>query len=95
MKKYISQLLFILYGLLPFLPIYGVLDITHIQYFYLSGLNLMTVIYLLFTKKDGVKIGLALKSNLIFVLVCFFSLIYSDYFLVSLREFSMYAILLV
>lgn len=95
MKKYISQLLFILYGLLPFLPIYGVLDITHIQYFYLSGLNLITVIYLLFTKKDRVKIGLALKSNLIFVLVCFFSLVYSDYFLVSLREFSLYAILLV
>ena len=95
MEKYFSQLLFILYGLVPFLPIYGVLDITHIQYFYLSVLNLVTVLYLLKTNKDSIRIGVALKSNLIFVLVCCFSLIYTDYFLVSIREFSLYATSLV
>ena len=78
---------------MPFTPIFGVLDITNNQIFYLCVINLATSLFLVFKSKNiKMKIIRPLFIYALFILFNGISVLYSDYFLISLKEFNIYLV---
>ena len=91
-KKIIFYLLIVLNIGIVFLPPFGVLDMKHIQYFYLSIVQILSVIFLCFNNFKS--INFSILSFIFFNFWCFISVFYSEYNLISLDEFRVYFTLL-
>ena len=79
---------------MPFTPIFGVLDITNNQLFYLCIINFISTIVLLF-KSEKEKIGISNPIIIysVFIISAVFSIGYTEYFFVSLKELNIYVII--
>ncbi|MDC3218656.1 hypothetical protein OAU12_03850, partial [Flavobacteriaceae bacterium] len=97
-KNYIDYIFVSLLILAVFLPEFGVIDITDIQFFYLSITQSLIFTYLFFYEKDkdlisklgGNKILIAYLS---FILICGISIISSFNTVEAIKEFLRYFII--
>ena len=90
MKKDITNILLIGTGLLPLLPTFGVLDMKSVHFFYLSILQLLTIILCYKIYPTTKTKNLVLTLFLMFVVFSGLSIPFSKFKMVSLVEWSRY-----
>jgi len=99
-SKFIELLFFLSVSLIPFLPEFGVIDITGVHYFYLTITQSILFLYLFFQKQTSINQIVVLKNPIIlyfslFILICGVSIISAFNKIEAIIEFYRYFIILI
>ena len=90
MKVQLKFLLIFLNGLLPFLPTFGVVDMKSLHFLYLSIIQVISILLFIKSYPKILLNNAIILSFLTFIILSGVSIIYSDYKMVSLVEWSRY-----